>query len=173
MTTTIDTPRTTTTVGDIGMLALRIGVGATLLQAGIRKLVDFGGTVDTLEKAGWKMPGVATLMVSVSETVGGAFLILGLLTPLAACAALAVMIDAWLVNVSAGSVWADPFNHTFVLALGSLALLFAGAGGWSLDARLWRRYWWPAPVTVTLFLLAAAAAAATWVFLNGTNPIHT
>ena len=41
------------------------------------------------------------------------------------------------------------------------------------SARLWRRYWWPAPLPVTQHQPAAAAAAATWVFLNGTNPIHT
>ena len=45
----------------------------------------------------------AAFMVTAAETAGGIGLLLGLLTPLAACAVVAAMIDAWAVNVSAAA----------------------------------------------------------------------
>ena len=48
---------------------------------------------------------------------------------------IAAMIDAWAVNVSGGAFWSDPFNVPFLTAFGATALLFTGAGGYSLDAK--------------------------------------
>lgn len=97
---------------------------------------------------------------------------LGLLTPLAATAVVAAMIDAWLVNVSGAAFWSDPFNVPFVLAFAGTAVLLAGAGTHSLDHRLWGRATWPRVVSVTLLVVAISAAVTTWVVLNGTNPLH-
>ena len=93
-------------------------------------------------------------MVTTAETAGGVALLLGLLTPLAACAVIAAMIDAWAVNVSGTAFWSDPFNVPFLMAFGATALLFTGAGAYSLDssssaARVARL------VTVALFLVAS------------------
>jgi uncharacterized membrane protein YphA (DoxX/SURF4 family) len=172
MATEIDTRTTTTTLTDIGLLVLRIGVGATLLDAGLRKFLDFNTTAAMLEQHGWRLPKLATFMISTAETGGGALLILGLLTPLAAFAVIAAMLDAWAVLVSSSAVWSQPFNHPFILALGGTAILFAGAGGISLDTRLWGRSRWPAAVAVGLLVLAIVVAAITWIALNGHNPIH-
>ncbi len=171
MTTEIDT-RSTTTGREFGLLVLRIAVGAAILQAGLLKAFDFGAVVDNMESSGWRMPALAALMVTASETIGGIGLLLGLLTPLAAMAVTAAMIDAWAVNVSGGAFWSEPFNLPFMIGLGAIALLFTGAGVYSLDERLWGRAWWPRLVSVTLFVVAIVAAVATWVALNGTNPIH-
>jgi len=162
----------TTSARDFGLLALRFGVGAPMVQAGLRKFVDFDTAVGYMEGGGWSMPTLAAFMVSFAETVGGLGLIVGLLTPLAAMAVVAAMIDAWLVNVSGAPFWSDPFNLPFVLGFGAVALLLTGAGVYSMDERLWRRASWPRLVAVTLLVLAIVAAVATWVVLNGTNPIH-
>jgi putative oxidoreductase len=172
MATELEDTRTTTSGLDIGLLVLRLAVGATILQAGLIKLLDFGKTVDFMEKGGWRAPQLAAFMVSASETAGGIGLLLGLLTPLAAMAVLAAMVDAWAVNVSGGAFWSDPFNTPFLLAFGATALLFAGAGRYSLDHRLWGRASWPKLVAVTLLIVGILAAVITWVALNGTNPIH-
>ena len=84
----------------------------------------------------------------------------------------AAMIDAWLVNVSGGPVWSDPINVPFLAAFGAATLLFTGAGRFSLDAKVFDRPRWPAAVGVALLVAAVAAAVATWVLLNGTNPLH-
>lgn len=143
-----------------------------MLQAGLKKLLDFNTTAGFMESGGWRLSKLAAFMVSVSETAGGIGLLLGLLTPLAATAVIAAMIDAWAVNVSGAAFWSDPFNLPFLLAFAATALLLIGAGAYSLDAKLWGRSSWPAPVTLVLLAVAILAAVITWVALNGTNPIH-
>ncbi len=157
---------------NFGLLMLRLAVGATMLQAGLKKLLDFSMVVENMEQSGWRMPQLAATLVTAAEALGGLGLLLGLLTPLAAMAVLAAMIDAWAVSVAAAAFWSDPFNMPFLLGFGALALLFTGAGVFSLDERFWGRGSWPRLVSVTLLVVAVAAAVVTWVALNGTNPLH-
>jgi putative oxidoreductase len=168
--TELSTP--TTSLTDVGLLVLRVGVGAATLQAGLIKAFNFNTTSGFMESGGWRLPKFAALLVTAAETAAGVGLILGLLTPLAACAVIAAMIDAWAVNVSTGAFWSMPFNVPFLLAVGAATLLFTGAGAYSVDARLFGRSRWPAPVAMGLLVLAIAAAVVTWMLLNGTNPIH-
>jgi uncharacterized membrane protein YphA (DoxX/SURF4 family) len=157
---------------DLGLLILRVATGATMVQAGLIKALDLGTTVNFMEAGGWRMPQFAALMVTVAETVGGIGLLLGLLTPLAACAVVAAMIDAWAVTVSGDAFWSMPFNVPFMVAFSATALLFTGAGAYSLDARFFGKARWPGFVSIVLFIVAIGAAVATWVLLNGTNPLH-
>jgi uncharacterized membrane protein YphA (DoxX/SURF4 family) len=162
----------TTSLADAGLLILRIGVGATMIQAGLRKAFDFNTTVGFMEAGGWRLPNFAAFMVTAAETAGGIGLLLGLLTPLAACAVVAAMIDAWAVNVSAAAFWSEPFNVPFLIAVGAAALLFTGAGGLSADARIFGPWRLSARVAMGMLILAIGAALLTWILLNGTNPIH-
>ena len=170
--TDVSTSARTTTTTDIGLLILRIGVGATMLQAGLIKALDFNTTAGFMEQGGWRLPKFAAFMVTAAETLGGIGLLLGVLTPLAACAVIAAMVDAWAVNVSAAAFWSEPFNVPFLVAVGAAALLFAGAGGYSVDARVLGRTVWQTRLLVGLLIVAVAAAVLTWVALNGSNPIH-
>lgn len=161
-----------TSVADLGLLILRIGVGAAIIQAGLIKALDFGTTAGFMESGGWSLPTLAALMVTVAETAGGIGLVLGLLTPLSACAIVGAMICAWAVNVSQGAFWSEPFNVPFLLFIGAATLLFTGAGEYSVDAKILNRRAWPAKIAVGLLVLAFAVAILTWIVLNGTNPIH-
>ena len=165
------TSRSTSPV-DIGLLILRIGIGAAMIQAGLIKALDFGATVGFMAAGGWNLPTLGALMVTVAETAGGIGLIVGLLTPLSACAVVGAMICAWAVNVSQGVVWSDPFNVPFLLFVGAVTLLFTGAGAYSVDARALGRLRWSAKIAVGLLVVAFAVAILTWILLNGTNPIH-
>ncbi|MFS0900410.1 DoxX family protein [Mycolicibacterium litorale] len=167
---TVTAPATTTRT-DIALLVLRLGVGATMLQAGLMKAVDFSTVAGFMESGGWRLPTLAAFMVTAAETLGGIGLLLGAVTPLAAVAVIAAMIDAWAVNVSGGAFWSEPFNVPFLVAFGATALVFAGAGAYSVDARL-TRVRWSARTAAILLGLAIAAAVITWIALNGTNPIH-
>jgi uncharacterized membrane protein YphA (DoxX/SURF4 family) len=177
MTTTNAAERTTvaaatSTGGDIGLLILRIGLGAAVLQAALMKATDFGTTVGYLEAGGWRLPALAAFMVTAAELLGAVGLLLGILTPLAACAVLGAMLCAWAVNVSGGAFWSEPFNVPFLLAVGAAALLFTGAGAYSVDARVAARLRWTPRMSVFLLVVAVVAAVVTWIALNGTNPIH-
>ena len=169
---TTDTTPTTTSPADLGLLILRIGVGAAMIQAGLIKAFDFSTTAGFMEAGGWSLPTIAALMVTVAETLGGIGLVLGILTPLAACAVVGAMICAWAVNVSQGAFWSEPFNVPFLLFIGATTLLFTGAGAYSVDARVFGRHRWSPRIAVGLLVLAFAVAILTWILLNGTNPIH-
>jgi putative oxidoreductase len=172
-TTEVEVPtRTTASLADIGLLILRIGLGAAMLQAGLRKAFDFNTTAGFMESGGWHPAKFAAFMVTAAETLGGIGLLFGVLTPLAACAVIAAMLDAWAVNVSAAAFWSDPFNAPFLIGLGATALLFTGAGAYSIDAKVFGRTGWSARIAVGLLVLAVAAAVGTWMAMNGTNPIH-
>ena len=172
MTTTQGSVKTSTPLIDIGLLILRIGVGAAIIQAGLIKAFDFGTTVGFMESGGWSLPLFAALMVTVAETAGGIGLVLGVLTPFAACSVIGAMICAWAVNVSEGAFWSQPFNVPFLLFLGAVTLLFTGAGAYSVDAKVLGRPRWTPRIAVGLLVLAFAVAILTWILLNGTNPIH-
>lgn len=173
---TSDTGRRTTSASspltDLGLLVLRIAVAATMLQAGLMKAFDLATTTQFMASGGWRMPTFAAYLVTATEIAGGGALLLGLLTPLAACGVIAAMICAWAVNVSGGAFWSQPFNVPFLVAFAATALLFTGAGRYSVDAKVFGRPRWPGVVTIGLFLVAVAAAVGTWIFLNGTNPLH-
>lgn len=157
---------------DIGLLILRIGVGAAVLQAGLMKVFDFSMTTQFMGDAGWRLPALAAFMVTATETVGGIALLLGAFTPLAGCAVLGAMLCAWAVNVSAAAFWSEPFNVPFLLGLGAAALIFTGAGRYSVDGHVPQGITWSPRVKVGLVVLAFAVAALTWMALYGVNPIH-
>ena len=171
--TTTETTATSTPLADLGLLILRIGVGAAMIQAGLIKLFDFSTTVGFMDAGGWRLPTFAALMVTVAETAGGIGLILGLLTPLAACAVVGAMICAWAVNVSAGRVLVgavqravpavhrrdDAAVHRRRRLFGGRRACSAGSAGRResrSDCSSWR----------------SLVAILTWILLNGTNPIH-
>lgn len=166
------TAAATSPMADTGLLILRIALGATMLQAGLIKAFDFSTTAGFMESSGWSLPTFAAFMVTAAETLGGLGLLLGLLTPLAACAVIGAMIDAWAVNVSGDAFWAQPFNVPFLVAFGAAALLFTGAGRWSVDHRLFGRSTVSKAIAVGLLVAGVAVAIVTWIVLNGVNPIH-
>jgi putative oxidoreductase len=172
--TDVRTTATTSTSAatDIALLILRLGIGAAVLQAGLRKAVDFETTAGFMAAGGWRLPDLAAFMVTAAETLGGIGLLVGMLTPLAATAVTAAMLDAWAVNVSGAAFWSEPFNLPFLLAIGATTLLFAGAGRYSIDSRVASRFSWSTRTAVILLGVAVVAAIVTWVALNGTNPIH-
>lgn len=54
----------------VGLLILRLGIGAAVLQAGLIKAFDFSTTVGFMAEAGWRLPTLAALMVTGAETLG-------------------------------------------------------------------------------------------------------
>lgn len=129
---------------DIGLLLIRIVVGLTMAGHGAQKLFGwFGGyglsgTGGFMESLGFVPGRRAALAAGLAEALGGLLLALGLVTPLAAAAIVAVMLVAVAtVHLSKGFfVTAGGYEYNLVLAAAALVLAFTGPGAWSLDALL-------------------------------------
>ena len=144
------------TTAPASVLLIRIAVGGVFLSEGIQKFLfpnDLG--VGRFIKIGIPAPEVMAPFVGVVEIVGGALVILGLLTRLAAIPLIFDMCVAlistklpillghgfWRFSLSklpSYGFWsmAHEARVDFTMLLGSIFLLIVGAGTWSLDGRL-------------------------------------
>ncbi|MBF6466704.1 DoxX family protein [Nocardia beijingensis] len=166
---------------DLGLLLLRLVVGATFLYHGLQKLTGWfhgpglDGTRDMMERGGWDHPSVSAILVTAGEVGGGALLILGLATPLAAGAVLAVILDAWAwkQGMAPGFQYkAGPgaVELESILAGVAAVVILTGPGRLSFD----RNRGWairPAAGSFVVLLLAIAAAVGTYWYLHGGNPL--
>jgi putative oxidoreductase len=144
---------------DLGLFILRITLGALVLGHGLQKvfsLMQGQGIAEfarNLAGLGFEQTTALAWTVGITELVAGGLLILGLFTPAAAAAVLAVTASAiWVkvdVNLFAGAVELEA-----LYAAAAAALLFTGAGKISLDRNTpWFRR---APAFGFVFLLLAA-----------------
>jgi len=125
-----------TTLPSVGLLVLRIVVGATFLVHGLDKLIDLTEAERFFASQGIPAPALMAPLVGVTETVGGVLLIVGLLAPLAAAALTIDMLVALATtHIDQGFFVADGGIELVLLLSGaSLAIVLAGPGRFSLDA---------------------------------------
>lgn len=126
---------------DAGLLVLRVGLGAMMVYHGVPKLAGgpakwakLGAAVEALGVHLW--PTFWGFAAGCAETFGGALLAIGLLTRPAAALLLTTMVVA-----AANHLRKDGFadaTHALDDGIVFLALLFLGAGRYSLDARFGR-----------------------------------
>ena len=115
---------------DIGLLLLRSGVGVVFLAHGITKVGSLSGTMNFFASIG--LPSWMAYGVTFVETTGAAALMLGVLPRLAGGALAAVMVGAIsLVKFKTGFI--GGFELELLLLLSTLAIVFSGAGKYSLD----------------------------------------
>jgi uncharacterized membrane protein YphA (DoxX/SURF4 family) len=124
-------------------LVIRLMVGAVFLSEGIQKFLfpDQLGA-GRFMKIGLPMPDVLASLVGTFEIACGSLVLLGLVTRLAVMPLLAIMAVAlaatkWPMLADQG-FWhmAHESRTDWSMTLGSLYLLIAGAGPWSIDSRL-------------------------------------
>ncbi|WP_067692558.1 DoxX family protein [Nocardia jejuensis] len=165
---------------DLGLLLLRLVIGGTFIYHGLQKLAGWfhgpglDGTKAMMENGGWKQPDISAALLIAGELGGGILLVLGLATPLAAGAVLAVILDAWMwkQGMVAGFQYKAQTGVELesILAGGAAAILLTGPGRLSLDRN---RGWATRPFMGSLAVLVAAIAAAilTYVYMHGGNPL--
>jgi putative oxidoreductase len=125
----------------LGLLVLRIVVGALFVGHGAQKLFGFfgghglDGTGAFFESLGLRPGRMMALAAGLAELTGGALFALGLLTPLAATLLIAVMVTAIATVHGRNGVWVTNggFEYNLVLAAVPFAVASIGAGKWSLD----------------------------------------
>jgi putative oxidoreductase len=122
---------------DLGLLILRLVIGGVFIAHGAQKLFVFGipGVTKGFEGMGVPMPGVTAPLVAAVELLGGLALVFGLLTRLASLGLAIDMLGAiLLVHLKGGFFMPTGYEFALTLLGASLALMFTGAGAYSLDA---------------------------------------
>jgi putative oxidoreductase len=126
----------------LGRLLLRFVVGGFFIGHGTQKLFGwFGGnglkgTAEGFDQLGLKPAQAHATAAGVAEAGGGALLVAGLETPLAAAAITATMITAIRTVHLKNGPWASNggYEYNVVLIAAALALAELGPGPLSLDA---------------------------------------
>ncbi|MEZ0164144.1 DoxX family protein [Kineococcus sp. LSe6-4] len=153
---------------DLGLLALRLGIGGTLVAHGAQKLFGaFGGgglegTAGAMHAMGFRPGKRNAVLAGASEAGGGALLALGLATPVGGASAAAAMAAAAFVHKPNGFfVTSGGFEYPAVLGLTSVALAVGGPGRYSVDAatgHVFNKRW-----TTALALVGAGIGAYTTI----------
>src|SRR4051794_31721546 len=126
---------------DLAMLVLRVVVGLLFAGHGAQKLFGaFGGgglegTAGMFDNIGLRPGALHARAAGTFEFMGGLLLALGLFTPFAAAALIAVMTAAVVTVHAPNGVWNTNkgYEYNVVLASAAFALSAIGAGAWSLD----------------------------------------
>ncbi len=125
----------------LGLLVLRVVVGLLFFGHGAQKLFGwFGGhglsgTGQFFESMGFPQGKRQAFLAGFFEAAGGLLIALGLVTPFAAAALIAVTTVAVIKVHFAKGVWVTNggFEYNAVLVAIAFALAGVGAGNWSLD----------------------------------------
>jgi putative oxidoreductase len=152
----------------IGRLAARTVIGVLFIGHGTQKLFGwFGGpglqgTEQMMGALEMRPTRANALAAGVSETAGGALLVAGAATPLAASTLIGTMLTAIRKVHQPQGVWAAQggWEYNAVLIAALVALIDAGPGELSVDAALGRDEWGPGWALGGLVLGAAASSAA-------------
>lgn len=150
---------------DLGLLVLRLVLGALFIAHGLQKLFGWfqgdgiDGTIRLVESFGFhEQTSVLAWVIGVTELTGGTLVLLGLFTPAGAAAILGLMGSAIWVKFN-GNDFVGRVELESIYAAAAFALLFTGPGRVSLDRPTpWYRY---ASAFGVAFLLIAAAGAVT------------
>jgi putative oxidoreductase len=168
---------------DLGLLLLRVGLGALLIAHGLQKAFrlwggqGLGGFEQSLADLGYQHANILTYVGAGGQIAAGVLLILGLFTPLAAAGAVAYLINALLAAVAAQPAHGYfafflPDGHEYLVMLLVLAagLTLTGPGRYGFDAgRGWSRR--PFVGSAVALVVGIGAGIGVWVLLNGANPL--
>ncbi|MER5689699.1 DoxX family protein [Streptomyces sp. NPDC002205] len=144
---------------DAGLLVLRLVVGLLIAGHGVQKVSfrlgghGLAGGTEEFRRDGFRGGRLTALVAGASQIGSGLFLAAGLLTPLAAMAAMGVMTVAGSVKWPKG-LWVqnDGYEYPLVLVVVCAALALTGPGRWSADNALGVTPWplWIAVAAIVL-----------------------
>jgi putative oxidoreductase len=159
---------------DLGLLVVRVVLGVIFLGHGAQKMFGsfggpgLGGFGTFLAGNGYQQAPMLAGLTAVTELVGGALVLIGLLTPLAAAGLLGVMINVMWLKFGGGLFGTrGGAGYELELALAAMAttLILAGSGRIALDRVIpvFRR---PLMSGVPCLLIAIGAAVAVHSLLH-------
>ncbi|MDY5784770.1 DoxX family protein [Corynebacterium sp.] len=176
----VDVPPARRGTIDFGLFVLRLLVGAFLVLDAIKTFFRLGGSegIAGLENAfsAYAFGDILAVVLPTLELAAGVFLVLGLLTPVAAM--IAVIVTGFfamhsIMGSGAGLnifVWDAAVWLPLLLLGASLALQFTGPGFYAVDAsRSWARR--PLASSFIFAILGIAAAVLLWWFGAAVAPL--
>lgn len=126
---------------DVGLLIMRVGLGISFLFHGWPKMVGgpevwaaYGERMALATGIGF-LPTFWGFMAAVAELIGGALIIVGLMTRPATILLFTTMVVATLYHFNNGDGFGG-FSHPMEVGFAFVALFFWGAGRFSLDNKL-------------------------------------
>ncbi|MEU1473152.1 DoxX family protein [Streptomyces sp. NPDC005761] len=157
---------------DAGLLILRLVMGLLIAGHGVQKVSfrlggnGLAGGTEEFRRDGFLGGRLTALAAGAGQIGSGLFLAAGLLTPLAAMAAMGVMTVAGTVKWPKG-LWVqnDGYEYPLVLVVVSAALALIGPGRWSVDHALGVTPW-PVGGAVAAIVIGPASAVLTRVVLH-------
>ena len=167
---------------DLGLFLLRITVGVLLAMRGLQKLFGLfdgpgiDGFTEILSASGFDQARILAITGGAVELVAGVMLVVGLATPAAAAALLALVGTGIAIRLTGDEAipllgeTTRGLETSVLYAAVLVALLFAGPGRWSADRR-WRWSHRPRFSGAVWLLVAVLVAGLVWYFLNGSNPL--
>ncbi|WDV56202.1 DoxX family protein [Streptomyces coeruleorubidus] len=157
---------------DAGLLVLRLVVGLLIAGHGVQKVSfrlggdGLAGGTEEFRRDGFRGGRLTALVAGAGQIGSGLFLAAGLLTPLAALAAMGVMTVAGSVKRPKG-LWVqhDGYEYPLVLVVVSAALALTGPGRWSVDHASGIAPW-PEWVAVAALVLGPVSGLLTRLVLH-------
>lgn len=152
---------------DAAALVLRISVGATLFAHGWNHAFRGGripGTARWFASIGFRAPRLQAVLATVTELIAGPLLVVGLLTPLAAAAALGTMVVALISNHLKNGFFifrpGEGYEYVLMICMVSVAIGALGGQAISLD-HAFGLDWTGAGWGLATLVLGTGAAATT------------
>ena len=133
-----------TTTDSWGLVGLRFATGAIFIAHGLPKFGFLGGgglegTAGWLGGMGVPLPMFNAILVASSETIGGAMLIVGIMTRFAAATqVIAMLVAMFMVHWSNGFTANGGYQWALLMAAAAFALMMDGAGRFSIDRSMSR-----------------------------------
>lgn len=164
---------------DFGLLLLRILLGGFLVFEAVRTFFSLGGSEGLAglegEFANYEFGNILAIGLPTAQLAAGVFLILGLVTPVAAMVATVATGFAALHAVAASGFglnvleWNEAIWLSLILFGIAAVLQFTGPGLYSFDTgRGWARR--PLASSWVFVIIGIAALVAVWIFGTGSNP---
>ncbi len=122
---------------DLGLFLIRLALAAVFIAHGWIKLNGLGATEAFFDNVGIPAAGAMAVIVALVEFLGGIALLLGIFTKWAAGLIAVTMLVA-ILQVKGKMGFIGGFEFDLTLLLAALALIFTGAGEWTVK-RLVRR----------------------------------